>query len=136
MKIVVDSNTFIAALLKDSLSRKILFSKKIDFYSILAIRMDVRKYEHLLMEKSGLNSSDFDAVFNLLVSKVNFVEEDILVKFIKQAKTIMDKIDPGDSPFIAAVFAINADGVWSEDKHFESQNAVKVFKTKDLIKFI
>jgi len=44
----------------------------------------------------------------------------------------MDKIDPDDTPFIAAALATNSD-IWSDDKHFQKQNKIKVWKTEDLI---
>jgi predicted nucleic acid-binding protein len=46
---------------------------------------------------------------------------------------IMKDIDPKDAPFLAVGMAIRADGIWTEDRHFESQNVLRVFTTKDLI---
>ena len=55
--------------------------------------------------------------------------------FRDTASKIMDSIDPDDTPFIAAALATGAD-IWSDDKHFEQQNEIKVWKTKDLIQFL
>ena len=52
-----------------------------------------------------------------------------------EAEKIMDHIDKDDTPFIAAALATNSI-IWSDDKHFEKQNKIKILKTKDLIKMI
>ena len=48
---------------------------------------------------------------------------------------IMDRIDKNDTPFIAAALAANLP-IWSDDKHFEKQNKIKIFKTKDLVRYV
>ena len=48
----------------------------------------------------------------------------------------MDKIDPDDTPFIALALAVENDGIWSDDKHFEQQNRIKIWKTGALSKSI
>jgi len=48
------------------------------------------------------------------------------------AMEIMKNIDIKDSAFIALAMALNADGIWTEDKDFLRQNEVKVFSTKKL----
>ena len=47
----------------------------------------------------------------------------------------MDKIDPDDTPFITAALATKSD-IWSDDKHFEKQNKIRVKKTSDLVKYV
>ena len=49
---------------------------------------------------------------------------------------IMKDIDVKDAPFLAAALAIPNDGIWSHDKHFEKQNKVKVWISKELLKYI
>ncbi|MBI4014875.1 MAG: hypothetical protein HY365_02890, partial [Candidatus Aenigmarchaeota archaeon] len=53
-----------------------------------------------------------------------------------EAKRIMDKIDPDDTPFIALALAVENDGIWSSDKHFERQNKIKIWKTETLLKLL
>jgi predicted nucleic acid-binding protein len=55
---------------------------------------------------------------------------------MEEAKQIMDKIDPDDTPFIALALAIENDGVWSNDKHFGQQNRVKIWKTDVLLRLL
>jgi len=52
-----------------------------------------------------------------------------------EAKKIMDNIDKADAPFIAAALAVNSP-IWSDDKHFQKQHKITVFKTEDLNRLI
>lgn len=58
----------------------------------------------------------------------------ILIK-IKEAAVIMDRIDPNDTDFIAAALVVEVD-IWSDDKHFEKQQKVKVWKTAEIVKML
>ena len=47
----------------------------------------------------------------------------------------MGHIDKDDVIFIATALAFNCP-IWSEDKHFQKQNIVKIFKTSKVYSFI
>ena len=52
------------------------------------------------------------------------------------AVKIMEDIDVTDSAFIAVGLAINADGIWTEDKDFYKQKTVKVYSTSELVELL
>ena len=54
----------------------------------------------------------------------------------EEAQKIMSPIDVKDSIFIAIALSTHNEGIWSEDRHFEQQNRVKVWKTKDILKYL
>lgn len=41
-----------------------------------------------------------------------------------------------ETPFLALALATENDGVWSNDKDFETIKQVKVWKTQDLLKYL
>lgn len=55
---------------------------------------------------------------------------------MKKAIDIMKDIDVNDSPILACALAIPNDGIWTEDKDFDKQDNVKIWKTKNLKKYI
>lgn len=72
-------------------------------------------------------------LLSILFSKI-FGTSDLAIKNkMNDARKIMDRIDPDDSPFIALALAIENDGVWTEDKHFEKQKVVRAWKTTELL---
>lgn len=133
MKLVVDTNRLIAALVRDSYSRRILFSPHFDFWSLSVTRQDIAKYQSYLMAKTKLDFEQFDALIELIFTHVSILEDSALLPFMPNARAVMDAVDPDDTPFLAAAEAIRADGIWTDDPHFDKQNLVRVFNTKHLV---
>jgi len=133
MKIVIDTNVIMAGLLKESDVRGLLASKKIDFFIPFYAVSEIRKYERYLLKKSKYNKEDFEFLFNSLLENIKIIPIEWIKPYIKKADLIMKDIDLNDSIFIATCFAINADGIWSFDKHFRKQNKVKVFDINEVI---
>jgi predicted nucleic acid-binding protein len=55
---------------------------------------------------------------------------------IDEAMEIIGKIDEKDIQFVALALSIKNDGIWSNDKHFEKQEKVQIYKTANIIKFL
>ncbi len=132
MKLVVDTNRLIAALVKDSYSRRVLFSDRFDFYTIDLSRNEIGKYQEELLSKSRLTLSQFNNLIDWLFDYLTVIDVESVNKFMTPAGVVMDSIDPNDSPFIAAALAIKADGIWTHDPHFDHQTLVKIIRTNDL----
>ena len=45
----------------------------------------------------------------------------------------MHDIDVDDTSFIALAISFKNEGIWSEDKDFQRQNAVRIWRTRDLV---
>jgi len=136
MRLVVDTNRIIAALVKDSTSRKILFSDKIDFLTIEITGQEIEEHRQELLDKTRLTDERLNLALSFLFSRI-FVVSDIVVESkMDEAKKIMDALDPDDTPFIALALAVENDGIWSDDKHFKQQNTIRIWETKDLLTLI
>ena len=135
MRLIVDTNRFIAALIKNLVSRKIIMHLNAQLFSIKFSKDEVIKYKHLILKKSNLNEIEFEIILEKLKTKLILIDDGLISLKIPKASRIMDEIDPDDTSFLAAALAINGD-IWYDDKHFDKQNLVKVWKTKDLVKFL
>ena len=133
MKIVIDTNVLMAGLLKDSIVRAMLLSKNIKFFIPEHALDEIRKYEDELLKKSGYAKKQLKSLMNYLLENVKIIPSSITKNHLKKVESIMKNIDIKDSSFIAAVFSINADGIWSYDNHFKKQDKVKVFSIEELI---
>ncbi len=51
---------------------------------------------------------------------------------MREARTILDRIDPDDSEFLALALKLNA-AIWSHDKHFLEQKRVEIFTSRDIL---
>jgi predicted nucleic acid-binding protein len=136
MRFVVDTNRIIASLVRDSASRKILLSEKFEFLTVGVARSEIEEHRKELLEKAKLTDKQLDTILAMLFKRIFVVSDVVIEKKMRQAKKIMDTIDPSDTPFIAVALAMENDGIWSDDKHFSKQKRIKVWKTKDLLRLI
>ncbi len=131
MQLVVNTNRIIAALIKDGLSRKILTHGDADFLSIEFSAQELSKQKSMILHKAHITEEEFDRVLEKLKNSMVSVPDALIQLHMGKAKEIMDHIDPDDTPFIAAALATDAD-IWSDDRHFEQQSTVRVWKTLQL----
>lgn len=96
---------------------------------------EVIKHKEEILQKSGLSIAEFNALLNAINEKLILIpDEEIQHK--EKAQDIMEPIDIKDSIFIAIALSTNNEGIWSEDKHFEKQNIIKIWKTNDIMKHL
>ena len=93
------------------------------------------KYKDEIIRKANISEREFFLLFEKIKSNLAFLGDSVVAAHIKEAYRIMKDIDQKDTPFIAAALATNAD-IWSDDRHFEKQTKVKVWKTSDLVKLL
>jgi predicted nucleic acid-binding protein len=60
----------------------------------------------------------------------------LFAALIKDSMEIMKNIDPDDAVFLAVSFCSPNDGIWTEDAHFGKQDAVKIWKTTELMEVL
>lgn len=135
MNIIVDVNIILSALIRDSVTRKIILHSPANFYFPEASLQKIRKYQKYLLEKSHLSEEDFHFLLGKLFVSIQILTNEQILEKWNEAKEVMESIDEEDVIFIAAALYVDGSFVWSEDKHFEKQNKVKVLKTKHMISF-
>ena len=134
MRLDADTNRVIASLIKDSISRKILLSNKFNFYSPTFLMEELNKYKELIIKKANINEVIYNRILKIFLYKINLVSLNEFEDYLEEAKELINDIK--DTPFIAVAISKKADGIWSDDEHFQKQNKIKIFKTKDLMKFL
>ncbi|HLD33334.1 MAG TPA: PIN domain-containing protein [Candidatus Nanoarchaeia archaeon] len=132
MKLIVDTNRIIAALIKNSLCRHVITHTTTELFTVHLAIQEIDKYVPLIIDKSSLSESEIRIILDKILAKMIILDDSIINPHMPEAKKIMDKIDPADTPFIAAALAVKSD-IWSDDTHFDKQSKIKIWKTKDLI---
>ncbi|MBI4139412.1 hypothetical protein HY483_00445 [Candidatus Woesearchaeota archaeon] len=128
MRVVVDTNRIIAALMKDGVSRRILTHGDAEFITISFSKEEIQEHRSRLLSRSGLTEEVFDVVLQKIFERTVILDDNIVKKFMHPASKIMDSIDPDYTPFIAAALATSSD-IWSDDPHFQKQKRVRVRTT-------
>lgn len=136
MRLIADTNAVIAAMIKNSTSRKILLNQKFEFSVPDFSFGEINKYEKEICKKAGVNEDSFDLLISIVFEKINVVPFSEYIESMAEAERLIGRIDIKDVPFVACALSLKTDGIWTEDKGFLKQNKVKVWRTNDLMKFI
>lgn len=133
--IVADSNILISALLKDhSINTKLIKSGYFIIYFPEYGLKEIDSYQAYIKAK-GDRSSQFlslEYAQNFLLKAVQIVPLDLYRPKMRDAFEIMKEIDEKDAPFLALAMQIGCP-VWSNDKHFQRQKAVRFYTTRDIL---
>lgn len=133
MKIVVDTNILMSALIKDSITRKIITDSGLEFYYPEISLNELKRYERLILDKSRLKTLEYKKLLKNLLDNVMLISTKYFDDKINEASKMMKHIDPDDVVFLACAIALNAN-IWSDDKDFQKQKKVNIFTTSDFIK--
>ena len=133
MKIILDVNVILSALIRDSTTRKIILNSEFDFYFKENFIKKIRKYKSYILEKSGLIEEEYNKIMATLFKYIKLVPTKEIDKNWDEAKKIMEHIDKEDVVFIATSLSLPDSVIWSDDRHFEKQDKVKVLKTDGMI---
>ena len=109
MKIIIDSNIIFSAMLSDENRFYKLFKfNKYKFYSINFLFVEIFKYKEKILKCTKLNNEDLLNQFSFVLSKIKFINEDIIPKNIfLDAYNICKDIDEKDTSFIALTLYLN-----------------------------
>ena len=76
MKIVVDSNRIVAALIKDNTTRSILFNTSFNFIAPEFILQEINKYKTEFIRKAKLTSEEYGVILSLIFDKVKLIPKE------------------------------------------------------------
>ena len=133
MNIVVDTNIFISALIKNSLTRHLIINSKDNLLFPEFEFIEIKNHLSEILEKSGLSYKELEDLIKDLLKYVKIVRTEEIINYRNKSSDIMSKIDKDDIIFIATALATDA-VIWSDDKHFKKQNEVTAYTTKEINK--
>jgi predicted nucleic acid-binding protein len=137
-RIVADTNILISALLKDnSFNSQLIKSKFFCIYFPDYGLKEIDKYRSYIRAKRERKSQKLSLEFAELyiMEEINIAPVDLYRQKIKDASVIMKEIDEKDAPILALALQLCCP-IWSNDKHFKMQKAVKVYTTGNLLEIL
>lgn len=132
MEIVLDTNIIISSLLRNGLTRKIIFLSPLKMHTVDYAKVEIEAHKEELLYKSKLDERSLNYLIDFIFSKIDLVSLENIELFRNRAEDIMGKVDIDDSFFLALAMSLNCP-IWSNDVHFKRQNAIKVYNTKELL---
>ena len=136
MRLIIDTNRLVAALIKSSVTREIILSDKFELFSPDYIVTEIDKNREYLIKKARLNNTEFEEILVTLLDHIQLIPfKEFKNNYLKAFK-IMKVSDPDDTPFLALGISLNTDGIWTEDKDFKAQEILKVYSTQDVLEMM
>ena len=140
MKIVVDTNIIFSALLNsDGVIGDLIFNSKrhFQFYSCSYMRFEIQKHWEKLKKISKLSDEQLEISYALILSKIKFINEEIIpVDIWIFSEKITKDIDIDDTDFVALTRFLKAT-LWTGDKALyaglKEISFKKVMNTADLL---
>ena len=132
MKLVVDANILLAALLKDAATREILLNERMELFAPEQLLREVgRLLKNPRMRKRlKLNDEELYELSSSILSRIKFIPEKIFLVFIKRSLSLVSH--PEDAPYVGLAMALKFP-LWSNDSALKEQSSVKVYTTSELI---
>lgn len=92
MRIVVDSNRVIAALVKNGTTRNLLLNKKFEFVAPSYIFSEINKYKNYIIDKTRVSGEEFNLLLSILFEDIRIIPELEYNGFLKNLKIKIQKI--------------------------------------------
>ena len=132
MKLVIDANVVISALIADSKTRELIVTLEPDLLTPAFVYDEIDNYEELIVEKSGMKPDRVEQFIDLLFQYIEVVPADDFYPAIDSADEAIGDTDPDDVLYLACAIASDA-AIWSDDCDFDEQNLVEAYSTNDVV---
>ncbi|MCF7871883.1 hypothetical protein K9L97_02510 [Candidatus Woesearchaeota archaeon] len=113
MKLIIDANILLAALIKNSKTRELILEKENELLAPDYILKEIKKYKHILKEKTNLNEKDIEHITNFIINKITIINEYELFPYFSKARNIT--LDKDDWQYFALALKLKIP-IWTNDK--------------------
>ena len=133
MKLVVDTNVIFSFFNERSKARELSLLPNLELYSPSFALDEIREHKSEILKKFFLTEAQFTLIEKLLGTVVKFAREEEYSEFLSRAMKLSP--DPDDADFFGLALKLSCH-IWSNDGKLKKQPQVKVFSTKELIRFL
>lgn len=131
MKLIADANVLFSFFKKDSSTRRFILSHpELELFTSVYVLEELDKHSEEILSKSKIDNRVFELIKRELLEYITPISLDKFKGFWNEAQRISP--DPDDVVYFAMALARGC-AIWSNDKAFKEQSAVKVLSTTDII---
>lgn len=131
--LVIDANILFSALIRDSVTAKLIFEEEVMLYTPEFIVDEFLRYQDLILKKTSRTKEEFIQIMHMLKDIITVIPKEEYSKFIEEA----EKISPDEKDVLYFALALKLKcGIWSKDKKLKTQDKIKVYSTEELLKDI
>jgi predicted nucleic acid-binding protein len=132
MRLVVDANVVMSALIRDGVTRELVVTLDPDLLTPEIIHDEIDAYEDSIVKKSGMAPRDVQQFLELLFEHIETVPVRKFHEHIEQAEAAIGETDPDDVLYVACALGCDA-GIWTDDTDFDDQDLVPVFSSQEIV---
>ena len=136
LKLVVDTSIFVSMLLSKRAEAWKIFELKHEYHTLDLTFIEIKRHFLMIWMRSRLTRQEFAETLLTIPTMVKiFPLNEIPSATLREAHDIIGLRDPGDTPFVALMLHINADGIVSYNKDFQEieQRGYKHYKPRELL---
>ena len=137
MKLIVDVNVILSALVKEGTSFKVFalnsILKKFEFYAPEFMLSEFNKHKEKILKISKLKREVFEKILELIFSQIEIVPSNIFSDFIPKAEKIVR--DKKDVHYVALALALNSP-IFSGDPDLKEVKVIKVYSPRELLEIL
>lgn len=132
MRLAVDTNVVIPALIAGGVTREILLAGDHELFAPEYFFAEFRSNQGAVIAKTGLSESELNLLLDLLFERIRIVPRTEFEGNEAEAEDAIGVVDSDDVPFLALAMHLDAE-IWSDDEHFQRQDAVRAWRTHELV---
>ena len=133
MRVVVDANVLLAALLKNSATRELIQHAPLEMYAPAWLWNETARNMPALAKRSGVQQAVLTTLSDRLLQRIQPVPEAALATHAREALRRCRKSGVRDAPYVACCLTVDA-ALWSHDRRLLDEAGVKTVGTHELIK--
>ncbi|MFH0713192.1 MAG: PIN domain-containing protein [Candidatus Micrarchaeota archaeon] len=141
MKLIVDTNIIIAAIIKDSTTRRLLLRFDLELFSPEYLFEELNEHREEIIRKAKINEQDFEDFCQVIRRIIHIVPKTTYAHHLAEAAGVIE--DENDWPFAAVALSAGDCGIWSNDPHFTQKSkelfekhCITIWTTHRLYEFI
>jgi predicted nucleic acid-binding protein len=133
LKIVVDANIIMSALIRDGHTRDFILMSEHEFYAPKYLLEEVSNNMDTICGKSYMMYEEVTAILMAVIKSagINLVPPQETKEWLDRAEEISP--DMNDSPYFALALKLGCP-IWSNDKELKQQNIVKIISSAELMR--
>lgn len=136
MKIIIDTNIIISALIKNSLTRKLIIDYDGFFYTPELLLEEVLKHQKDILKKSNMSQKEHSELLEFLLDKIKVIPSKNFKSYLLQASVLAQKTDPDDLQFFACALLYPESVIWSNEIRLKKQSQIRIMNTLEFMKEI
>lgn len=133
MKLIVDANVLLSALIADSTTRELVVTLEPALLTPEIAHDEIERHEDLVVEKSGMERARVRQFVDLLFENIETIPVTAFHERIGPAEAALGETDRDDVLYLACALGRDA-AIWSDDADFDDQDLVPVFTTEAVVK--